>query len=414
MRLKSFVVTAAFCSLLIASTVQAATTLRVLGRHPFYQPPLTSVDDLKKMIQTEEMNVKQGFSLTPHADLFPVFMDQIYGAEIKTVAFKKGSKFEWMFYKSKGKGATRVVKDLTWGGEKPFIGYKFYIDKDGARYDFAVPLACGNIALMGMSPIPAAPPVTTQTAPPVVEKPKPAPNQPPRCGMVANPVRAFCGEMIAIDASSSSDSDGNIENMSVVIVDDQGQVVSEKVVTGSALQTEIAMPCGSNTLKVTVTDNDGEDGTSSECTAGVTGIRRVGFLADAGYYHQFDPGHYLFGRVGFEYKLNQDWSLLGLVGGAAQVSGSDGESAFLIDVLAEYGWSRYFVDFGVGGWITDGDNDNPLEDDQVDLIVGLGARIFGEPHGFNTSLFLEIRSAFDELDDMGDSGRFGFGVRFRF
>jgi len=109
-KLRSFVITAAACAFLLLSTAQAATTLRVIGRSPFYQPPLTSVDDLKKMIQTEEADVKRGFDLTPQADLFPAFMDQVFGAEIETLAFEKGSTFEWMLYKKKGKGSVRVVK----------------------------------------------------------------------------------------------------------------------------------------------------------------------------------------------------------------------------------------------------------------------------------------------------------------
>ncbi|MCK5516201.1 MAG: hypothetical protein KAI39_04935 [Desulfobulbaceae bacterium] len=419
MKLKSFVITAAVCASLLLTTAQAATTLRVIGRSPFYQPPLTSVDDLKQMIRIEETDVKRGFDLTPQADLFPVFMDQVFKAEIETVAFEKGSKFEWMLYKKKGKGAVRVVKDVTWGSEKPFTGYKFYIDTDGNRYTFAVPLGCGNIAFMGMRAIPAVavvPPVELTPTPTLKTTPTPIPpaNQPPRCGLVVTPIKAFCGDMITIDATSSTDADGKVEKMSVVFVDSQGQVISEKVVDGPVLQTEVAMPCGNNTLKVTVTDNDGEDGASPECTVNVTGVSRVGFLADVGYFHQFDPGHYLFGRIGLEYKFTEDWSLLGLVGGAAQVDGLDGESAFLIDVLAEYKWSRYYVDFGAGGWITDGDDDNPAENSQLDLIVGLGARVYGEPDAFNTSLFVEVRSATDELDEIGDYGRFGFGVRFRF
>ncbi len=43
------------------------------------------------MIQTKEMDVKRDFDLTPQADLFPAFMDQIFKAEIETVAFEKGS-----------------------------------------------------------------------------------------------------------------------------------------------------------------------------------------------------------------------------------------------------------------------------------------------------------------------------------
>jgi len=406
LKFKSLVLIAIAGTFLVAGSAHAAMTLHQIGRSPFYQPPLTSVDDLKKMVQTERTDVRRGFDLTPQADLFPAFMEQLGRAEVEAVDFEKGSKFKWMFYKKKGKGSVRVVKDVTWGNDKPFPGYKFYIDRDGSRYTFAVPLGCGNIAYMGKSAVPVAAPVK---AVPVA-----AANKSPRCKMVVSPVSVFCGQMITVDASGSTDADGNIAKMTVTFLDSQGQVVSEKVVDGPGLRTEVVVPCGQNSVKVVVTDNDGENGAAPECIADVTGISRVAFLADLGYYHQFDPGHYLFGRIGVEYKLTQDWSLLGLVGGAGLVDGSDGESAFLIDVLAEYKWSRYYVDFGVGGWLTDGDDDNPAEDSQLDLIVGLGARVYGEPDAFNTSVFVELRSAADELDEMGEYGRFGLGLRFRF
>jgi hypothetical protein len=84
-------------------------------------------------------------------------------------------------------------------------------------------------------------------------------------------------------------------------------------------------------------------------------------------------------------------------------------------VLGEYSFgSRYFIDLGLGAWITDGDDDLPTENSQVDLVAGVGARVYGEPEDFNASLFVELRSAFDELDEMDEYGRFGAGVRFRF
>ena len=64
--------------------------------------------------------------------------------------------------------------------------------------------------------------------------------------------------------------------------------------------------------------------------------------------------------------------------------------------------------------ITNGNQDLDGEDSQVDLIAGLGAMVYGEPEKFNTSVFFEVRSAFDEMNDMGRYGRFGVGVRCRF
>ena len=79
----------------------------------------------------------------------------------------------------------------------------------------------------------------------------------------------------------------------------------------------------------------------------------------------------------------------------------------------DYAWSDS-SNFGVGGWITDGDDDLPTENSQLDLIAAIGARVYGEPEDFNASVFFEVRSAVDELDGLYDYGRFGLGVRFRF
>lgn len=386
------------------SSAHAATTLMEIGRSPFYQPPLTTVDTLLTMVQEKEQDVKKGFELAGYPQLFEPFVSQIGTTPVEQVDFPKGSWFEWMLFKIKGMGDVRVIKDVTWGNDEPFPGFKFDIDHKGNRYTFAVPLGCGNISLMGMKPIP----VDAVVAPPV------AANQAPRCDMNVSSVRAFCGEIITVDARESSDADGTIEKMTISFVDDQGNVVSEEVVNGT-LVADVAMPCDASSLKVTLTDSDGETSAQDECVVAVTGVDRVRFIADAGYYRQFDPAHYLFGRVGLEYKINDQFAILGLIGGAPQIDGTDGESALMVDLLGEYSFgSRYFVDLGVGGWITDGDSDNKAEDSQLDLVAGFGARVYGEPEDFNASLFVEVRSAFDELDGLYDYGRFGLGVRFRF
>ena len=389
------------------STANASTTLMEIGRSPFHQPPLTTVDTLHAMVQDKDQDVKKGFEKAGRPELYEPFVSQLKTTQVQSVDFQKGSWFEWMFFKKKGKGAVRVAKDVTWANEKPFPGFKFDIDHEGNRYTFAVPLGCGNIALMGMFPIPAA----AVVPPPVAD------NQAPRCGMNVSSASAQCGEIITVDASGSTDADGTIEKMTITFMDDQGIVVSEKVVDG-ALVADVAMPCDATSLKVTLTDNNGDTSVQDECIVAVAATAAaspIRFLADLGFSHQIDPANYIFGRVGLEYKINEQFAILGLIGGAPQVHGRDGESALLIDVLGEYSLgSRYFINLGLGAWITDGDDDLPTENSQLDLVAGVGARVYGEPEDFNASLFIELRSAFDELDEMDEYGRFGAGVRFRF
>lgn len=389
-----------FLLLAMASVAQGVTNLMEIGRSPFHKPPLKTSQELVDMVQQKQAEVERGFQLAGRSDLYPAFMEQIGKTQIDTVDFAKGSKFEWMFYKKNGVGTVKLARDVTWvNSTKSFSGFKFVIEAGGSLHTFVVPLGCGNVALMGSEVIPLPPP--------------PPPNQSPTCAMTVSSVRAFCGEIITIDASGSADSDGDIAKMTIVFVDDQGQTVSEKVVDGT-LVADVPMPCGATTLKVTVTDNDGVDATSPACSTNLVGLKRIVPIVDLGYYRQFDPANYLFGRVGIEYRFTEEFSILGLVGGAPQVEGIDGESAFLADVLAEYKFSRYFIDLGIGAWITDGDDDLETEDSDLDIIAAFGARVYGEEEGFNASVFLEVRSAVDEMDGLIDYGRFGLGVRFRF
>lgn len=142
--------------------------------------------------------------------------------------------------------------------------------------------------------------------------------------------------------------------------------------------------------------------------------QKIPVLVDGGYLNLLDPGHYAFARVGLEYPLNESFSIIGMIGGALQFDGEDGDDAFIADVFANYRFSRFFVALGLGAWVSAGDDDLDSEDTDLDVILNLGARLFGEPDGFNTSLFVEVRSAVDEMDDFDLYGRVGGGLRFSF
>jgi hypothetical protein len=389
----------------------AAMTLKVIGRSPFYQPPLASVEELRSMVRSNASDVRAGFALAGESILFETFMEQIGTTSIEKTEFVRGTKFDWMLFKKKGKGRVRVVRDVTWGGEKPFPGYTFFIDRNGKRYTFVVPAGCGNIALAGTADI--RPETVTVAPPPSPRKTVPAViNRSPRCVMEVVPVKGFCGQRIRVDATGSGDADGKVERMEVSFTDRQGKVVSEQNLNG--LQGNVVLPCGVNTLHATLYDNEGAQSADNECNVIVSGTGRIGFLADAGYFRQYDPANHLFARIGLEYRISEKFSLLAMVGGAPHIHGLDGKSAVLIDGFGEYHWSGYFIDLGLGGWLTDGDSDNDAENSQLDLIVSAGTLVYGEPDAFNASLFIEVRSGVEEIGDLIDYGRFGIGVRFRF
>jgi hypothetical protein len=385
----------------------ARNTLTVLGNNPFHKPPLATLEDLKTMVEEKASEIKTGFELAGQPELYDAFMAQFPDAKIEKIDFAKGETLQWMLYKRNGKGKVRVVRDVGWGSDEPFPAFELFIDKDGKRYNFVVPFACGNLSLRDVTDTPPEKAAVVPPPPP----PPPAPNQEPVCQVQVAPERAFCDQPITVDASQSTDPDGNISSVAIAFIDDQGNVVSEKTIDAAPFSGEVLMPCGNNTMKLVVTDNDGGEGT---CQASVVGIQRNRLVADAAYMYQFDPANYLLLRAGLEHRLSEQFSLLFMVGASPKLGGDDGASAFVLDFLANYSWSRVFASFGVGAWVTDGDEDNDAENSQMDLIADIGSRIYGEPEGFNISLFGEVRSGVDELNDIGKYGRFGVGLRFRF
>lgn len=403
MKTKIISAVAAGSLLFSAGAAYSASTLMQIGRSPFHRPPLASTADLQEMLQSQAADVKRGFEKAGRPELYQPFMEQVGSVDIQLVDFPKGTYFEWMFFKRKGSGAVRVARDLTWGNEIPFPAYTAGIVVGDKKYNFAVPLGCGNVALLGSEDI----------VPEVIEEEVVVVNQPPVCSATVSPRATYWGEPVVVDASASSDPDGRVVGMELVAMDADGNPISKEVVRDSLIGS-IALPQGATSIRASVIDDAGEMATSPSCVAAVAGMKRMNMVADVGAYHMIDPGTWVFGRVGLEYHFDEDWSVLGMVGFAPHVGGSDGDSAALVDVLGEYKINRFFVNLGLGGWISSGDNDLDAEDSGLDLIAGCGVRLFGEDDGFNTSLFTELRSSVDELGQIIDYGRFGAGLRFRF
>jgi len=170
MRKRSLVVIL-MAALAILFGVAGAQAMTTLGTHPFYRPPLTSVADFQKMVKAQQGDIKTGFEIAGIGPVFESFIAQVGNTDIKQVDYYKGQKFQWMFYRRNGEGPVRIDKTVLWESDTPFTGYEFYIDHDGSRYTFTVPLVCANIALKDVGETPAPPP-----PPPVAkEEAKPEP-----------------------------------------------------------------------------------------------------------------------------------------------------------------------------------------------------------------------------------------------
>lgn len=347
----------------IASSATAATTWKRLGANPFYTPPLSSEADLKSLVKNRNADLKTGFTKAGYPELYPAFMEQFPTAGVETITVAPGETFEWIVFKKKATGRVAVLKDVTWKGAAPFNAYRFDIDKDGKRYGFVVPFACGNVALKNVSPVPPAPvaaPAPVPAPPAPVAPPPPvvvAPPPPPPPAPVAPPVPAPVAPRPVVSAPAPAP-------------------VAPAPVAAPPVPIPVAKPHG-------------------------------GPVLDIGLSRQPDPANYLFARVGYELPVADKLYLVGLIGGSLRWMGNDGGSAFTADALLDYHWlDRVSLGLGAGYWSGN--------DGQLDLIADIGYRLSGPPEGSNQSLFLEARLPVDELDNPNEFGRFGLGVRFRF
>lgn len=380
-----------------ASSSFAAVTLKRIGDHPFFCPPLTSEADLRAMVEKNGENIKIGFEKAGYGDLYPEFVAQFPTAKVETIQVAPGEHMNWMLFRRKGTGPVAAVKDVTWGGEAAFDAFSFAIDKDGQRYNFIVPFACGNLSLMNIGSVP------------------PAPNQDPVCTMNISGGEVKCGEKITVDATGSTDPDGTIAKVIFRLVDASGQVVAEQIDTEAPFVQEFTVPCESEqyTVKVVVVDADGAESSPADCTQTVTVAKKKGGpIVDLGYSRQSDPADYFFGRVGYEYFFNDKVSAIGAIGGFARFNGDDGGSAFVADALLNYYFNeKLFVGGGVGLWT--GDDDSSDDETEIDLIANMGYQVYESAGGMKTSLFLEGRFEADELVS-SLATRLGLGVRFQF
>lgn len=129
--------------------------LRQLGRYKFaiINDDVSAGEVMKTLLETYREDIKYGFDLSGHSDLFLPFVDQIEQYAFKEKELAIGEKMIWMVYRSGGD--IKIVRDLEWAGTKPVPVFSSHVVKDNKRYHFIVPKPCGNIALQKVEDIDA-------------------------------------------------------------------------------------------------------------------------------------------------------------------------------------------------------------------------------------------------------------------
>ncbi|MCI5158622.1 MAG: hypothetical protein D3906_09325, partial [Candidatus Electrothrix sp. AUS1_2] len=302
--------------LLSVCTAQAAT-LKVIGRHPFYKPPLKSMDDLKTMMQTHQTAIMEGLQKAGTPDLYTPLMQQFPQAQVHQMEYQPGETFEWMLFRPNGTGPVKAARNITWGGKAALSSYEFFVDSGEKRYVFSVPLFCGNLALKEVLPIIVK---TERVEVPVVKEVV-------KTERVEVPVEVVKTERVEVPVEVVK------EVIKEVEVPGPERIVKvpgpERIVKVPGPERIVKVP-GPTVVKEVIKEVPGPAPCCPEC------LYPLRFVADMGYLRLSDPADYGFGRIGAEYALNQRISFLGMIGGATKSDGNDGEDAWLIDLMIQY------------------------------------------------------------------------------
>ncbi len=233
-------------------------------------------------------------------------------------------------------------------------------------------------------------------------------NQPPVCDLKVSPTTVLAGEEITLDASGSSDPEGKLIGVKFIIKDDKGNVVVEKTITEPPYVYRIKPTKAGSFVAVVIAEDD-HHVTSASCQKAYEVLKRGFFVVETGILSQSDPRLFVPLRAGYEYRVNYNWRVTGLVGYNFKVKKmyeqEDYGNPITADLLFSYHPTNYYFGLGVGAWIVSGDN-------KGDIIgkVGYG---FYSTRTTEASLFFEGRLPFVESKKSGEVRLlFGIGVRF--
>ncbi|MCU0580273.1 MAG: hypothetical protein MUF69_12145 [Desulfobacterota bacterium] len=341
--------------------LQAATPLEQLGHAPFYRAKSLKAHDVYPLLVRFKKDVALGFAQAGAADLYEPFMEQLKKQKPEAVSVQPGQNLQWMMYKKKGQ--VRVTRDRVWAGRAPFEAYRTVVRYQDVDYDFIVPKICLNIALKEVTavPRPAAPPAAKEPPATTPAPPAQEPGKPPVTTAPPPPAK----EPPATTPAPPAQEPGK-----------------------PPVTTAPPPPAKETEPKVSA--------------------RKGFFVGDVGMLGRFDVSAFGLLRVGYRYKFQEKFAVTGLVGAAPLLDGDNDESAFLADaILTYYPVSNFFMGAGVGLWAGSSNS-------KADLILEIGIPINQAPESLNFELFMEGRSAFDQMGDWTKYGRWGGGLRILF
>jgi len=236
-------------------------------------------------------------------------------------------------------------------------------------------------------------------------------NYPPECDLKVESVEGYVGQTFKLDATGSTDKDGEVVKADFTIKDKEGTEVDKNTVSPPPLVwNKKFKKSGMYKIWLQVTD-DFNAVSANNCEMEVKvqkrfyGLFEIGPMLAKGTYTG-----YAFARLGFSYLIVPErLSLLVSGGGALKLAGDRFKNHFLSNVLLNLHLDSFFVGAGLG-------YSTAVRDDWdagVDVVGNMGIDIY---KGFNkkASIFGEARLALREDLEVSDAHQFLLGFRYLF
>jgi len=131
-------------------------TLTRLGGVNRFDAPLKDVKMVQRWVAKKrtQAGITTVLEKAGVPQLAPTVIDILTKAapdQLKETEVQPGTTLVWMAFR-RGGGRADIVRNIKWGGKKPFPGYTFIIDDMVQTYTFVVPKPCSNITLVSSEP----------------------------------------------------------------------------------------------------------------------------------------------------------------------------------------------------------------------------------------------------------------------
>jgi hypothetical protein len=239
-------------------------------------------------------------------------------------------------------------------------------------------------------------------------------NAPPTCKLWTSclPCKNFVGRPITIDASNSTDPDGQVAKAVFQIADETGAVVDTYTDSEAPFTWEkVFEEAGIYSITLVVTDDFGAMSEPCKLELEVTQKTLFGVADIAPTFARGSHGNYLAGRFGMQFFLVPDTlSLIVEAGGALSIGNSDiWKSFFLTNAILNYHADAFFIGGGLG-------YASKVKEDRegdVFLLGDIGFEIF---NNYTTAgqLFFEVHFPIGEDRSFSKHHKLLFGFRMLF